>query len=304
MSGWNGSGQKGAAPVQPKVAPKKPSPIRGIVAGGLVCVLAVGAYFAFFSGSEKPQVEKAEKERGRIKEVTPAAAPKPKEQPKPKAYALQKRYPELNIPDSWDKPYPPQAYRADGSLKRHSRYVTVITNSIPEWMKSVEERTFKNIAERDIAMTLNMEPGDMLVGEYKYGEKFVKDFLESLKTPVEFKDDDTEEQRAMKEWVIEAKKELKAKYDAGEDIAEIMNETRRQYQELGLYRVEIQQMVNKAMKENEGKFTEQDKIDLIKAANLMLEDRGSKPLALPESFVERVTHDVNEEPAKEGETNE
>lgn len=75
IMGWNGSGQKGATPVQPKVTAKKPSPIRGLIAGGVVVVLAVVAYFAFFSGSEKPQKVEKPKKPSVIKEVKPAPAP-------------------------------------------------------------------------------------------------------------------------------------------------------------------------------------------------------------------------------------
>ena len=292
-SGWNGSGGA-STPQKPKVTAKKPSPIRGIAAGLVVVAAVIGCYFAFFSSSEKPLVEKAEKERGRIKEVTPAAAPTNR---LPKAYALQKRYPKLKIPDDWDKPYPPDAYRADGSLKRHSRYVTVVTNHVPKSMLSLEERVFDNTAERDIAITLNTEPGDTFVGDYTYGKKFVKDFLDSLKDPVKFDEKDTEEERILKEAVLEAKKELKARYDAGEDIAAIMNETRQQFQELGLYREEVKQMVRQAVKDSNGTFTEQDRMDLVKAANMMLEERGCKPLKLPRTFVEKNIKDVATENA-------
>ena len=73
--GGNGSGG-GSTPVEPKVPAKKPSPIRGIVAGLLVVAVSAVAYFVFFSGSEEPQkVEKSTKQE-RIKEVAPAAAPK------------------------------------------------------------------------------------------------------------------------------------------------------------------------------------------------------------------------------------
>ena len=72
--GWNGSDRRGnSTPVQPKAAAEKPSPLRGLIAGGLVCVLAAAAYFAFFAGSEKPKTERIQKDRGRIKEVKPAA---------------------------------------------------------------------------------------------------------------------------------------------------------------------------------------------------------------------------------------
>ena len=80
--GWNGSGG-GSTPVKPKVTAKKPSPIRGLIAGGAVVVLAAVAYFAFFSGSEKPQNDEVGKKPAKIKEVTPAAAPKAVEEVKP-----------------------------------------------------------------------------------------------------------------------------------------------------------------------------------------------------------------------------
>ena len=265
-----------------------------VVLGALCIALGVAAYFLFFSGEKAPTQGAEPKARAAIKEVTPAAAPKPKvEKPKPGA-ALQARYPNLNIPDDWDKPYPPQAYRADGSLKRHSRYVTVITAGVFRTNQplSLEERAFICKADRDICSLLTVEAGSVVVGDYKYGEQFVKDFLESLKTPIVATQDDDDDVRDIKNWVNETKIDLKARYDAGEDIAEIMNETRKQFQELGLYRQDIQKMVAEAKAKSGGELTKQDEVDLIKAANLMLEDRGCKPLALPDAFIEKVEQDA------------
>lgn len=66
--GWNGSGGT-AAQEKPKASAKKPSPIRGLVAGLVVVALAAGAYFAFFSGSEKPQKVDTEKAPAPIKDA-------------------------------------------------------------------------------------------------------------------------------------------------------------------------------------------------------------------------------------------
>ena len=73
--GWNGSG---AAPIKSKekVTAKKPTPVRGLVAGGLVCVLAICASLVFFSGGEKRTAEEESTQRGRIKAVVPASASK------------------------------------------------------------------------------------------------------------------------------------------------------------------------------------------------------------------------------------
>ena len=71
------------------------------------------------------------------------------------------------------------------------------------------------------------------VGEMRYGPNFVKKFLRSCETPIVITKNDTPEIAELKKAVIDAKIELKARYDAGEDISEIMNQTRRDLVELG-----------------------------------------------------------------------
>ena len=286
MAGWNGSGQRGnSAPIQPKAKAKKPSPVHGIVAGGAVVVLAVVAYFVFFSGGEKTEAEKVAKDRGLIKEVTPAPAPKAT---LTNAQQLRKRFPGTKIPDDWEKPYPPQAYREDGSLKRYSRYVHVITNKLEDYHLSLEEKVFKNGADQHIALMLNHEPGGMLIGEMTYNKHFVKSFLKSLETPIVISKDDSEEVVAMKKAVIEAKADLKKRYDAGEDIAEIMNQTRKELKELGAYRQELEEQIRRIKREKGRDLTAKDYQDLIGAANTMLENRGCAPIRVPELQIRRM----------------
>ena len=58
MAGWNGSGMGGnSTPVKPKVTAKKPSPVRGLVAGAVLVAAVIGCCFAFFSGSDAPSQE-------------------------------------------------------------------------------------------------------------------------------------------------------------------------------------------------------------------------------------------------------
>ena len=277
----------------PKVAPKKsPSKMRGIVAGLVVVALASVCAVMFMGKGEKP-VEKTTKGRGRIKEVTPDAAPKAKPAPveeDPAVAALRKKYPG-EIPPGWKKPYHPLAYRPDGSLKRYSRYVHVITNSTPRWAIPLVEQTFKQTAERDIANILMITPGDELVGQVRYDNSFKDRFIASLNHTITFDDEnDTQIQKDLKDAVIATKKELKQALDRGEDIVEIMNETRKQFEELSLYRQDIKKMVDEARAANGNELTKKDEEDLIKAANLMLEERGCKPLMLPSAFIEQVEH--------------
>ena len=56
--GWNGSDRRGnSTPVQPKAAAKKPSPVRGLVAGAVLVAAVIGCYVAIFSGSDAPSQE-------------------------------------------------------------------------------------------------------------------------------------------------------------------------------------------------------------------------------------------------------
>ena len=274
-SGWN----KPVAASKPK--PEKPSAWRGIVAGLVVVIVAGACVFMFMGKGEKPVVKQTAKDPGRIKEVTPAAAPTNAVPAKPK-----KKWPKwMKVPDDWDKPYPPQAYWPDGRLKEHSRYVKVITNKVSKANMPVEEQTFSNHAEQDIAALLIMEPGDTIVGSGPtYGKAFVNQFLKSLETPIEFSDEDTPFQRDLKQSVIETKKDLKARYDAGEDIAKIMNDSFKELKELSLYRQELEDQVARIKKDKGGDLSDKDYQDLLGAANKMLEERGCKPLRASQIF--------------------
>ena len=69
MSDWNKPRQT------PKPAPKKPTALRGLIAGAAVVLVALGAVY-FFMLDSKPKVEvKKTTKTHRIKEVTPAPAP-------------------------------------------------------------------------------------------------------------------------------------------------------------------------------------------------------------------------------------
>ena len=197
MAGWNGSDRRGnSTPVQPKVAAKKkPSPVRGLIAGGLVCFLAVGAYFAFFAGLEKPQTERVEKDRGRIKEVTPAKAPKAKPAPakeKPVEEAETNKFSEL-----WKKlGVKPQ--------------IKVREISPEEWYR-LTNRTFRTGLEQTMSIMFSTEPGDMVLPPFPMSDEDKKDIVAILISKNEVTDKDDEMTAICKQQVDRAKKEM-AKY--------------------------------------------------------------------------------------------
>ena len=266
--GWNGSGQKGTAPAQPKVTTKKPSPVRGLIAGGVVVVLAVLAYFAFFSGSEKPQTEKSTKERGRIKEVTPAAAPKAVE---------QKAEPEK------PKELPPQrvgeirnGYRLLPSGRLHKVKGVIHVGGEPT---SLVDKTFPHGSDRMIAHLLMAEPGGTMIGDSAdIMRGFNEAFAKSLKDEIIIKHDDTDEVKTLKQAVLDARSELKQQMALGKSAEEAMIEAREQLHELTLYREDLEKEV---LSHAEDGMTQKDYDELIGAANLMLEERGIGKIQMP-----------------------
>ena len=272
MNNWNKP--SGAA----KPEPKKPSAMRGIIAGGVIVLAACAALFFLFSGGEDAPKAKAEKERGRIKEVTPAAAPKAEAEP------VEKKEP--------PKPRGPQKVgeSRDGWIKLPNGRLIKDTGAIhcaPARL-SLEDQVFDRSTDRSIANLLTVEPGTMFIGDSSmYYKNFTEKFLESLKEPIIITHDDSEDVKLLKQGVIDARKELKARYDAGEDLGAIMRESREQMRELGLYREELEQQVREIVKTKD-ELTDSDLKDLLGAANKMLEERGVKPIHLDAAFAYQI----------------
>ena len=276
MAGWNGSGMGGnSTPVKPKVTAKKPSPVRGVIAGLVVVAAVCVAYFAFFSGSEKPQVEIADKERGRIKEVTPAAAPKAVEEAKPeKPKRLTKK----------GTPIPDKVQPDERGILRYpngQRWVDPNDLHIVEHPKP--RLLFKHTSENQIAVMLRLDPTRMapfLIGKRRpYDERFVNDFKSLKETPLVIDKEDTPEEAALRKAVIETKMELRERMEAGEDIAKIMNDTQKELDRLCQYHDDLKKEIRAAMDNPE--LTDADVEDYVKAANQLLEKQGIKQFTMP-----------------------
>lgn len=265
--GWNGSDRRGnTAPVKPKVTAKKPSPIRGVVAGLIVVAAVCVAYFVFFSGSERPQEEKDHKGHGRIKEVVPVAAPtnkvevsakpaKPKELPPQKLGETRNGY--IMLPNG----------------KLH-KVVGVITNSSTR-IKG-KYAIFDHKSENEIAMLLTVKPGSIIGPAPNWNGGFTKDFLESLKEPIIPSHEDTPENAELKRAVRDAKIELKAAYDRGEDIEKIIRDERAGLQKLMQFKDQITSEVEHYRMEHP-EASDEDVEDYCNAANKLLESKGIAP---------------------------
>ena len=263
QNGWNRPSS-----VKKPEPTKKPAALRGALAGIVIVAIAgLAAYFIFSKSDSSPKAP-ADKDRGLIKEVKPAVAPKAVEKaPEPKKIDPNARPTKVGE-------------MLNGYIKlpsgRLHKVKGVITNNMSQ-VKSKYE-IFDYHCENEIACMLTIQPGQTLVGTPRYNGRFKAEFLESLKTPIIPSKDDSEEDAALKRAVNDAKIELKAALDRGEDIEQIMLDTRKEFQDLYRYKMEIQQELNE-FKRKEG-VTNEDVEDFVTACNQMLEKKGIAPLKL------------------------
>ena len=160
------------------------------------------------------------------------------------------------------------------SGRMHKR-TGVITNT-PAMRPKGKYAIFTRKTDNEIAAYLSMRLGDTLVGTPRYNGRFKREFLASLKEPIVITAEDTPEQVELKNMVIAARKDLKDAYDRGEDIEQIMLNTRAELQAMMRYKNDLKQQFNKLRREEN--ITDKDVEDLFDACNLMLEKKGIAPM--------------------------
>lgn len=274
---WNGSNSAGASvPAPKKPAKKSPGLAHGLIAGG--AIVLIGIIALYFIGGEPDEQTVEKKGPTQIAEVEPEIAERSIAPVVPKKEVVVfegKEYPMYNAKGG-------KAYVTGYGVRYHS--TNIITSGLDKARMPWEEQQFKRYTDRTIASLLCTEPGSFFVGDMVYDKGFTRQFLASLDDPIVIEPDDDEDVRYLKEAVIETRKELKARYDAGEDVGEILTKTRDEFRELGAYKRELELQLEKVVRDKE--MTEQDLDDFVAAANIMLESRGCTKLTMPE-FVRR-----------------
>ena len=151
----------------------------------------------------------------------------------------------------------------------------VITNSVASRAKGAYH-IFDHASDNEIACYLSLKPGEALVGPARYTGRFKERFLESIKTPIIVTEEDTPEQAQLKRDVIAARLQLKDALDRGEDIEQIMIDTRKELQDLAKYKAELRTQFNE-LRRSDCK-TDEDVEHLLEACNKMLESKGIAPM--------------------------
>ena len=247
-SGWNRSTST------PKPAPKKPSALRGVVAGLVVVALAAACVVVFMGKGEKP-VEKVEKELGRIKEVTPAPAPKAAvETPAKKEVATKA----VAKPETNGVRYAEAKARKQihGSRERYE-----------ESIARGEKPRFSHTSENFLAMYAI--PG-IPVPPTPVTKMMEQDFVTALLDKIEILDTDTEEDIQYKEIVAGMKEEARDWIKAGGTLQGYFDELNKRQQKEANYRSEAQGMVMKTLREG----NEEEAYALWKEFNTHLKKKG------------------------------
>ncbi len=246
------------------------------VAGGVWWWVSARSVIVPYQVPSKPKVEKPKAEKPPKPAAKPAPAPAVTNAPKPKTYKDMTREEKLktirdkygdNIPDNL-KPTvyylenPPQQTFHPARSKYHY---------------------LKRSSEREIASVLNIQPGKWMMRAVTFGDKFDKDLAAALGEKIEFEEGDSDEVKAVKQAVIDTKKDLAERIAQGETASEIMNATVKELYTLGQYRRSLEEQVGKIRRNAE--YTDDDVRDVVNAANTMLKDKGLPPLRMPNMFV-------------------
>ena len=146
---------------------------------------------------------------------------------------------------------------------------------------------FKRQSEREIAALILTEPGTWFMRRPNFGDRFDSDFKASLNEKIEFSDSDTEEERALKEAVIETKNELLQRATSTEKPSDIMNAFAGSLYELGQYRRTLQDELGRLKRDST--ISDADIESFVNAANKMLTDRGAQPIKMPKMILRHIS---------------
>lgn len=153
------------------------------------------------------------------------------------------------------------------------------------------KKLFHNVADVYISRLVNSTPGSGVIGTMNY-DRFAEQLTRALAQPITIDEDDTPEEVAKKQAVIETRAELKQMLDDGVDVAKVMQEAESEMRRLWDYRRSLHLELAKAHKE--GTFNSVDMRDYIDAANKMLTDNGMEPLKHPEFWLRRLKMEESE----------
>lgn len=274
---WNGSSGKDGSNSQASAGAntRKPSPLRGLVAGALVVVLAAAAYFAFFSTSQKQQEPKniERKKPNFIEEVKHSL---PVQKGEPSVGHVDKKI----GPGEW-LGSPVVAYSAVTNSST-GRILETIYTADGKKHKRVSEKSkspFKNIADDMISIVVSTPPGEVLPPMPMY-PGFEDEFRKGLDEKLVIEDDDSDEVKELKAKVLLIRAEMRERMANGESPRAILSE----HEALWNDNVEMRQKVQKEIVDLVRSGDVEDARKYMETMNKALESFGIEAVSMPRDY--------------------
>lgn len=239
----------------------------------LVLFAVLGICIWLFSGGDGAPKREAMKDRGLIKEVTPAAVPT-NGVAATKAKRGHKDWREREIKAI-------EAKYGDNPPRDIKSYLYHLKNPPKKTYKpKIPYDYFRHPSERHIADMLLTEPGTEFVFKPEFGESFNQDFINAMLDKIEIEPGDSEEVRQVKEFVTNAKKEIaELVRSEGKKPSELMNEHATALYELGQYQKDLERTLLEAHRD--AKQSDQDVEDMFRAANELRKKKGLPEKPIP-----------------------
>ena len=252
---------------------KMPRLRSGLFAGLLVVALGALCYFMFRPSAATPKRDSM-KDRGLIKEVTPAAAPT--NAASAATASKPKREPKLKQPHEFKNPSARLAHEV--ALLKNVRELHVGDPNRRELFHFASEQQLEGLLQ-------------VPFGEYSpdvdLPPNLDEDFLESMKHPILAEKDDTPEEIEMKKAMNKLKIEIAARLKNGEKLADIIHAEKRESNRVAEFRQDTSLFIRDMIKQGE---TLDDVRAFVEAANKKIAEKGGKPLTISKEMENRIEH--------------
>lgn len=243
--------------------------VGAVFVGGIVVYCLTSPSLPQFENDENRRVRKVATVREQIPEAVTESVPKEKE------YSEMDNSEKLKY---WKDMY------GDNPPENIKPIIYYLENPPKRNFKSKESKykIFAHTSERHIAALLSVRPGTWMLRPPVYDNQFDQDFAQSMAERIEITKEDTDEQRALKNAVIETKKEFAQRMKQGETPSDIMNAAAQELYELGQFRRDLELEIAKVRRDPEA--SDDDYTLLVEAANKMLDSKGLPKLRQPSIF--------------------
>ena len=282
---WNGSNDTEGSKAKPstKTKARKPSPLRGVIAGMLVVAFAIGSYLYFFTENKVQQKSGELKEQKRavtIKEVRPAPAPRPVEVQQtssPRPAKVEKPI--------WERPIP-EGLGEDSreAWKRRMAYEKKLATDerLKRYLKNFKPKPsiYKTGTEQVLDWIFYTKVGDHPPPPLPQVSQFELNHIDEILDSVnEINDDDDKSMVERKQIVDEVKKELKKYLEDGGSVQDFLEHYRNELVAAHEMKSMVASEIDKEINESENS---EKSIKFIEKANRVLEDRGIPAVELTE----------------------